>query len=83
MAHANPPSLVDIRNPAAPTLLDSIAAPGANSVAVNAGLVAIAQQSDLKTDPGVVAFYDAGSYAERGRVSVGALPGSPASAPWG
>lgn len=66
--------VLDIRTPTAPALVASIPAPGANSVAVHAGLVAIAQEADTKTDPGTVAFYDASTYAARGTVTVGSLP---------
>lgn len=68
--------ILDVRNPSNPTKLTTIdtSALGApNSVAVHNGLVAIALESDPKTDPGHVAFYDT-----RGKlikaVQVGALP---------
>lgn len=66
---------IDIRNPNAPVLVGSIATAGQpNSVAVQGGVVAIAVQALVKTDPGLVQFYDASSLAFLNQVTVGALP---------
>lgn len=70
--------VLDISNPAAPTLIDTIDAiaegASANSVAVSDGIVAVAIEADPKTDPGSVVFYDAATLARLGEVAVGALP---------
>jgi hypothetical protein len=68
--------ILDARNPRNPTLITTIgtAALGApNSVATHDGLVAVAIQSDPKTDPGHVAFYKASGELIVS-VQVGALP---------
>jgi hypothetical protein len=52
--------ILDVRNPRAPAkvhTIDTSALGSPNSVAVHDGLVAVAIQSDPKTDPGHVAFY--------------------------
>jgi hypothetical protein len=70
--------VVNLANPASPVLIGSIdvAALGAgvNSVAVHDGLVALAIQANPKTNPGVVAFYNASTLALVNSVAVGALP---------
>jgi 3-phytase len=47
---------------------------GANSVDASGGIVAVAVQAEVKTDPGLVVFYDAATLAKLGQVTVGALP---------
>lgn len=69
--------VLGIADPAHPTLLFSIDVKPygdqANSVAVRGGVVAAAVQTDPKTDPGKVVFFDAtGAYLDD--VTVGALP---------
>jgi DNA-binding beta-propeller fold protein YncE len=75
--------VLDIRNPALPALVQTIAVGtadppktlgSANSVAVAGGILAVAIEAAPKTDPGVVAFYDTESLAQLGTVTVGALP---------
>lgn len=72
--------ILDLRTPAMPLLIGTLDAeavsPGAeiNSVAVKRGMVAVAIQAPIKTDPGFVALYDASSLALLGSVQVGALP---------
>lgn len=66
--------VLDIRDPRQPRKVAALATPGANSVAVHDGLVAVAQQAADKTDPGTVAFFDARTGAKRREVTVGALP---------
>ena len=72
--------ILDLSRPATPTHLGTLdaeaVAPGAeiNSVAVRQGIVAVAIQAAVKTDPGYVALYDAASFALLGSVPVGALP---------
>jgi len=72
--------ILDLSRPATPTHLGTLDAeavsPGAeiNSVAVRQGIVAVAIQAAVKTDPGYVALYDAASFALLGSVPVGALP---------
>ncbi|MDQ3711073.1 MAG: choice-of-anchor I family protein [Acidobacteriota bacterium] len=69
--------VLSIVNPSQPTLLFSIAlAPygrQANSVAVKNGIVAVAVEANVKTDPGKAVFFDTnGNYLNA--VTVGALP---------
>lgn len=70
--------VLDISNPALPTRVGGInvSALGAavNSVAVNDGLVALAIEANPKTNPGVVAFYNASDLRFLHSVPVGALP---------
>src|SRR5690606_3901976 len=78
--------VLDISNPANPTLITSIdctpfggGGPGGapNSVAVHNGLLAIAVQNATKTNPGEVVFFDAGAAGfgvPLKTVTVGALP---------
>lgn len=68
--------IIDVRNPSRPKKLSTIDTAGSgspNSVAVRDGLVAIAIESDPKTDPGHVAFYDTSGRLIKA-VQVGALP---------
>ena len=55
--------VLDLSTPAAPRLVGSIdissIGAGVNSVAVHAGIVALAVEAPVKTDPGPVAFDDA------------------------
>lgn len=69
--------ILDLSDPTTPTLIGAIDATpygdGANSVAVFAGVVAVAVEADPKTDPGKVVFFDVdGNYLND--VTVGALP---------
>ncbi|MEQ1516221.1 MAG: choice-of-anchor I family protein, partial [Usitatibacteraceae bacterium] len=70
--------VLDLSNPALPVRVGgiSVAAFGAgvNSVAVNDGLVALAIEANPKTNPGVVAFYNASDLRLLHSVTVGALP---------
>jgi DNA-binding beta-propeller fold protein YncE len=70
--------VLDLTNPASPRKIGTIdiTALGAsvNSVAVSDGLVALAIEAAPKTNPGVVAFFNAASLARLGQVTVGALP---------
>ncbi len=78
--------VVDLTDPAAPAAVTSIDVTGfgavANSVDVANGLVAVAIQAEVKTDPGVVAFFDTAG-APLGSVPVGALPDMVTFAPGG
>lgn len=69
--------VLDLADPASPSLLTSIDVTryngSANSVAVHDGLVAVAVQAKVKTDPGVVAFFDEKAKFI-GQVTVGAVP---------
>ncbi|PRZ08287.1 chitinase A-like protein [Isoptericola sp. CG 20/1183] len=89
-AHAGEVTVLDVADPAAPTKLFALQTTGvaaddgstvpagavANSVAVRAdGLVAVAVESDPKTDAGWVVFFDAAADGSAlGAVRVGALP---------
>lgn len=79
-AEAGRLDVLDLTNPTAPRLLQSldatVIAPGAevNSVAVHDGIVAVAIEAAVKTDPGFVAFYRAHNLNLIGSVTVGALP---------
>jgi YVTN family beta-propeller protein len=70
--------VLDLSNPAAPARVGviNVAALGAgvNSVAVHDGLVALAIEAAPKTNPGVVAFYNAATLQLVTSVGVGALP---------
>ena len=68
--------IVDVSNPTAPTRIEridvtSLGTP--NSVAIEDGLVAVAIEAPVKTDPGLVAFYSA-SGAPIAQVRVGSQP---------
>ncbi|MFI6476935.1 choice-of-anchor I family protein [Nonomuraea sp. NPDC050663] len=73
-AEAGTVDVLDIRDPRAPRKVATLTTPGANSVAVHGGLVAVAQQGTAKTDPGSVAFFDARTGRKLRQVTVGALP---------
>lgn len=66
--------VLDIAEPTRPTRVATLSTPGANSVAVQDGLIAVAAQAVVKTDPGRVLFFDAASLEPRGGVATGALP---------
>ena len=72
--------VLDMRQPGNPTPIGEIdargIAPGAqvNSVAVRDGIVALAIQAAVKTDPGFVGFYRADTLAALSHVGTGALP---------
>jgi hypothetical protein len=70
--------VLDFNDPAHPTLIATIDATGlgagANSVAVNGGLVAVAIEAENTQAPGLVAFYNAVDLALVGTVEAGALP---------
>ncbi len=79
VVNANTPSVevLDISNPSRPTKLfdidPSAYGAAANSVAVANGIVAVAIESAVKTDPGQVVFFDTnGNFLNS--VTVGALP---------
>ncbi|MDX2005460.1 MAG: choice-of-anchor I family protein [Meiothermus sp.] len=74
--HTRSIDILDAANPAQPRLIRSVSfrergAP--NSVAVRDGLVAVALEAPVKTDPGSVVFMDAEGTV-RASVPVGALP---------
>ncbi len=54
--------------------IDTTAIGGINSVAVKNGLAAVALTASVKTDPGLVRFYDGGTFALQAHVTVGANP---------
>lgn len=66
--------VLDIRDPRSPRKVATLTTPGANSVAVHDGLVAVAQQASGKTGPGSVAFFEARTGRKLRQVTVGALP---------
>lgn len=72
--------VLDLSNPAAPVRLSSISVSGiaagaqVNSVAAHGGLIAVAIEAAVKTDPGHVAVYRADTLALLDSVTVGALP---------
>lgn len=76
-ARANRISYINMANPAAPVLIRDISmatyGAGVNSVAVRNGLVAVAMEDAVKSNPGRVVFFDmSGNF--RSSVTVGALP---------
>lgn len=72
--------VLDLKDPTKPVLLGELSAasivPGAvvNSVAVHGGIVALAVEAPVKTDPGFVAIYKIANLALQSHVAVGALP---------
>lgn len=70
--------VLDLADPASPSLVGTIDATalgaGANSVDAAGGIVAVAIEADPSTDPGLVAFYNAGDLSLLGTVTTGALP---------
>ncbi|MBR7743225.1 choice-of-anchor I family protein [Phycicoccus sp. BSK3Z-2] len=66
--------VLDITDPTTPRKVAELDAPGANSVTVHGGLVAVAEQAAVRTDPGTLAFFDAATARETGRVTIGSLP---------
>lgn len=73
-ADAGTIDVLDISDPTQPTLVDTLQAPGANSVAVSQRLVAVAEQAENRQAPGTVALFDLGSLELLNTVTVGALP---------
>jgi hypothetical protein len=73
-AQAGTVDILDISDPTSPQKVGQLDTPGANSVAVHDGLVAVAEQAQESTDPGTVAFFDAATDAVLGRVEVDSLP---------
>jgi len=69
--------VVSITNPAAPTLVDVIEVKQfgwvANSVAVHGGIIAVAVEAEIKSNPGKVVFFDS-NLQFISQVTVGALP---------
>lgn len=69
--------VLNLADPTAPVQVGSItltAGEGANSVAVRNGLVAVAVQAPVKTDPGRVAFYNAATLVSVASATVGSQP---------
>jgi DNA-binding beta-propeller fold protein YncE len=67
--------VLDISDPRAPTQVSTIVTAGQpNSVAAHDGVVAVAVQAAVKTDPGIVQFFRAASFELINQVTVGALP---------
>ena len=60
-AAAGTVDVLSIVDPSEPTKVGELATPGANSVAVRGRVVAVAEQADVATEPGRVAFFDARS----------------------
>lgn len=78
--------VLNLADPTAPVQVGSLtlaAGEAANSVAVRSGLVAVAVQAPVKTDPGRVAFYNAATLAQVTSATVGALPDMVTFAPDG
>lgn len=78
VAEATQIDIVDLKNPAAPTLIGAIDITpyggGVNSVSVKDGKLAAAIQAVVKTDPGTVAVFKTSDYTLIKKVQVGALP---------
>ncbi|GGK15462.1 hypothetical protein GCM10011583_54230 [Streptomyces camponoticapitis] len=73
-AEAGTVDILDIRNPAEPRRTGRLVTPGANSVTVHEGLVAVGQEAEDKTDRGTVSFFRASDGRKLKEVRVGALP---------
>ncbi|MBB1511340.1 choice-of-anchor I family protein [Tessaracoccus sp. MC1627] len=65
---------LDASDPSNPVKVGELETPGANSVAVSHGLVAVAEAAEEKHLPGSVIFFDARTLAQTGEVAAGALP---------
>jgi hypothetical protein len=70
--------VLDLQDPSAPALVATIGVAqfggSANSVATHDGIVAVAVEASVKTDPGTVAFYRAATAELISSVGVGAQP---------
>ncbi|MFI7277822.1 choice-of-anchor I family protein [Streptomyces sp. NPDC049879] len=66
--------VLDLSDPRRPRKVAELATPGANSVSVSGGLVAVAQEAADKTDPGTVSVFRARDGRRVDAVEVGALP---------
>lgn len=70
--------VLDLRDPKAPQLVGTInvasLGAGVNSVAAHDGLIALAIEAAPKTNPGVVALYNASNLLQLEVLAVGALP---------
>jgi DNA-binding beta-propeller fold protein YncE len=79
--------VLDLKDPTTPTRVDVISVSaigaGANSVAAHNGIVAIAVEGHVRTDPGSVAFHRATTLELISTVPVGALPDMVAFTPSG
>lgn len=73
-AFAGTVDVIDISDPTSPRTVGTLATPGANSVDVHDGIIAVAEQASPKTERGTVAFFDAATLAKISQVQVGALP---------
>ena len=76
-AQAATVDVLDLKNPSNPTKIASLDVTPygavANSVAVREEIIAVAVENAVKTDPGVVVFFDS-ALQFRGKVTVGSLP---------
>lgn len=73
-AEAGTVDVLDASDPSNPVKVGELATPGANSVAVSHGLVAVAEAAGNKQLPGAVVFFDARTLTQTGSVAAGALP---------
>jgi hypothetical protein len=74
-ALTNAIDVLDISDPTAPTLVDTLFADGpVNSVAVRDGVIAVAVEAVPKQDPGSVQFFAIDGFEEVATVEVGSLP---------
>ena len=73
-AEAGTVDVLDASDPSNPVKVGELDTPGANSVAVSHGLVAVAEAADEKHLPGSVVFFDARTLVQTGEVAAGSLP---------
>ncbi|MDX5321784.1 MAG: 5'-nucleotidase C-terminal domain-containing protein, partial [Bacteroidota bacterium] len=74
-ANSDKVHVLDIKDPANPSLKSSITLSGSpNSVAIYGDIVAVAVEASPKQNPGKVEFYSAVDFSKLGEVTVGALP---------
>ena len=73
-AQAGTVDVLDISDPTAPSTVGTLATPGANSVAVHEGLIAVAGQAEDKQQAGTVSFFDGESLEHLRTLEAGALP---------
>jgi hypothetical protein len=73
-AEAGTVDVLDVSDPTEPVRIDQLQTPGANSVDVSDGVLAVAEAADPAQEPGSVAFFDTATLEPLGAVTVGALP---------
>ena len=73
-AQAGTVDVLDISDPTVPSKVGTLDTPGANSVAVHEGLIAVAEQAEDQQQAGTVSFFDGESLEHLRTLEAGALP---------